>query len=292
MNNLSANYERILEVLRKISNDNLLSYQRRVPKLKDLELISLALTAEFMGIDSENHLFRHLPNAIKCKIERSVYNRRKRRLSNKINDLRMKIARSFNEFEKYFIIDSMPVEVCKLSRSNTSKICKDAEYCYPNRGFCASQQMHFYGYKLHVFCSISGVFQCIDLSPASVHDIHYLKDINEQLSDCVLLGDKGYLSSEVQIDLFNYDNIELETPKRINQKDYQSQFYAFKKYRKRIETLFSQLCDQFMIRRNYAKSFEGFKTRLLAKITALTVVQFINKTYFNRNINNLKVSII
>lgn len=292
MNNLSANYERILEVLKKISNENLLPYQRRVPQLKDLELISLALTAEFMGIDSENHLFRQIPETIKYKIERSVYNRRKRRLANEINEIRMKIARSFNEFEKFFIIDSMPVEVCKLSRSATSKICKDAEYCYPNRGFCASQQMSFYGYKLHAVCSVSGVFQSIDLSPASVHDIHYLKDIKEQLSDCTLLGDKGYLSSEIQIDLFNYANIELETPKRINQKDYKPQFYLFKKQRKRIETLFSQLCDQFMIRRNYAKTFEGFKTRLLAKITALTIVQFINKTYFNRNINNLKVSII
>lgn len=292
MNNLSANYERILEVLRKISNENLLSYQRRVPKLKDLELISLALTAEFMGIDSENHLFRQIPQRIKIKIERSVYNRRKRRLVDKINDLRMKIARSFNEFEKFFIIDSMPVEVCKLSRSGTSKICKEAEYCYPNRGFCASQQMSFYGYKLHAVCSMSGVFQSIDLSPASVHDIHYLKDIREQLSDCTLLGDKGYLSSEIQVDLFNYANIELETPKRVNQKDYKPQFYLFKKQRKRIETLFSQLCDQFMIRRNYAKTFQGFKTRLLAKITALTVVQYINKVYFNRNINNLKVSII
>lgn len=292
MNNLNANYERILEVLRKISNENLLPYQRRVPRLKDLELISLALTAEFMGIDSENHLFRHIPNTIKCKIERSVYNRRKRRLASKINEIRMKLARSFNEYEKFFIIDSMPVEVCKLSRSHTSKICKDAKYCYPNRGFCASQQMHFYGYKLHAVCSISGIFQSIDLSPASVHDIHYLKDIKEQLSDCTLLGDKGYLSSEIQIDLFNYANIELETPKRANQKDYRPQFYLFKKQRKRIETLFSQLCDQFMIRRNYAKSFDGFKTRILAKITALTVVQFINKAYFNRNINNLKVSII
>lgn len=292
MNNLGANYERILEVLRKISNENLLPYQRRTPKLKDLELISLALTAEFMSIDSENHLFRQIPETIKCKIERSVYNRRKRRLTNKINDLRMKIAKSFNEFEKFFIIDSMPVEVCKLSRSSTSKICKDADYCYPNRGFCASQQMHFYGYKLHAVCSVNGVFQSIDLSPASVHDIHYLKDIREQFSDCTLLGDKGYLSSEIQIDLFNYANIELETPKRINQKDYKPQFYLFKKQRKRIETLFSQLCDQFMMRRNYAKTFEGFKTRLLAKITALTVVQFINKEYFNRNINNLKVCII
>ncbi len=292
MNNLQANYERILEVLRKISGENLLSYQRRVPKLKDLELISLVLTAEFMGIDSESHLFRHIPDTLGQKIDRSVYNRRKRRLAGKINDIRLKLARSFNEFEKLFIIDSMPVEVCKLSRSNTSKICKDAEYCYPNRGFCASQQMHFYGYKLHSVCSVKGVFQSIDLSPASVHDIHYLKDIREQLSDCTLLGDKGYLSSEIQIDLFNYAHIELETPKRVNQKDYKPQFYLFKKQRKRIETLFSQLCDQFMIRRNYAKSFEGFKTRLLAKITALTVVQFINKAYFNRNINNLKVSII
>lgn len=292
MNNLTANYERILEVLRKISKDNLLSYQRRVPKLKDLELISLALTAEFMSIDSENHLFRQIPKTIKCKIERSVYNRRKRRLANNINDLRVKLSRSFNEFEKYFIIDSMPVEVCKLSRSGTSKICKDAEYCYPNRGFCASQQMHFYGYKLHAVCSVNGVFHSIDLSPASVHDVHYLNDIREQLSDCTLLGDKGYLSSEIQIDLFNYANIELETPKRINQKNYKPQFHLFKKQRKRIETLFSQLCDQFMIRRNYAKTFEGFKTRLLAKITALTVVQYINKTYFNRSINNLKVNII
>ncbi len=64
MNNLQANYERILEVLRKISGENLLSYQRRVPKLKDLELISLVLTAEFMGIDSENHLFRHIPDTL------------------------------------------------------------------------------------------------------------------------------------------------------------------------------------------------------------------------------------
>ena len=292
MNSLLANYERILEVLRKISTDTLLIYQRRRPKLFDLELISLVLTAEFMGIDSENHLFRQIPKTIKCKIERSVYNRRKRRLANSINDLRMKIAKSFNEFEKFFIIDSMPVEVCKLSRSSTSKICKDVDYCYPNRGFCASQQMHFYGYKLHAVCSVNGVFQSIDLSPASVHDIHYLKDIKEQLSDCTLLGDKGYLSAEIQIDLFNYANIELETPKRMNQKDYKPQFYLFKKQRKRIETLFSQLCDQFMIRRNYAKTFEGFKTRLLSKITALTVVQFINKEYFNRNINNLKVSIV
>ena len=77
MNNLNANYERIMEVLRKISKEQLLSHQRRQPKLSDLELISLSLTAEFMGIDSENDLFRRLPQKILTKIERSVYNKRR-----------------------------------------------------------------------------------------------------------------------------------------------------------------------------------------------------------------------
>ena len=125
--------------LKKISNETLLSYQRRLPKLKDLKLMSLTLTAEFMSIDSENHLFCHLPDTIKCKIERTVYNRRKRKLVNNINNLRMKIAKNFNEFEEVFIVASMPVKVCKLSKSKISKICKEAQYSSPNIGYCASQ---------------------------------------------------------------------------------------------------------------------------------------------------------
>ena len=106
MNNLNANYERILEVLKKISKEQLLSYQRRKPKMSDLELISLTLTSEFMGIDSENDLFRKLPTSISMKIERSVFNRRKRNLSNHMNTIRVKLASYFNEFEDYFLLTS------------------------------------------------------------------------------------------------------------------------------------------------------------------------------------------
>ncbi len=106
-----------------------------------------------------------------------------------------------------------------------------------------------------------------------------------------MLGDKGYLSEEVQLDLFETAQIKLEVPMRVNQKGYKKQPYLFRKSRKRIETLFSQLCDQFMIRRNYTKSFLGFKTRILSKITAMTAIQYINKFFFDRNINNLKINI-
>ena len=112
------------------------------------------------------------------------------------------------------------------------------------------------------------------------------------MSDCVLLRDRGYLSKTIQLDLFQTVNIKLETPKRKNQIDYKPQAYIFRKSRKRIETLFSQLCEPFKIRNNYAKSFEGFKTRILAKITALTLVQYVNKFIFDRPINNIKNQII
>ena len=198
----------------------------------------------------------------------------------------------FNAFENYFIVDSMPLEVVKLSRSTRSKICKEAFYSAPNIGFCASQNMRYYGYKIHAVCSIEGVFKSFDISKASVHDIHYLKDIKNQFSDCVILGDKGYLSADYQLDLFESKQIRLEIPMRKNQINYKKQAYVFRKNRKRIETLFSQLCDQFMIRRNYAKTFDGFKTRILSKLTSLTIIQYINRFVFNRNLNNLKISII
>lgn len=45
-------------------------------------------------------------------------------------------------------------------------------------------------------------------------------------------------------------------------KELKKQSYTFRKSRKRIKTLFSQLCDRFMIRMNYTKSFEGFENPL------------------------------
>lgn len=292
MNNFDANYDKILNVLLTVNNKNNYIAQKRTPKLSDIELVAMNLTAEYMGIDSECQLFRTIDKLeISNRIERSVYNRRKRKLSPFIEELRQKLSSKFNEFENYFIVDSMPLEVCKLSRSNRVKICKESFHSSPDKGFCASQQMYFYGYKLHAVCSIEGVFQSLDISKASVHDVHYLKDIKSELTDCVLLGDRGYLSKVQQLDLFETAQIKLETPMRRNQLGYKKQPYIFRKSRKRIETLFSQLCDQFRIRNNYAKTFEGFKTRILSKITALTIIQWINKFEFNRNINNLKVLI-
>jgi hypothetical protein len=103
-----------------------------------------------------------------------------------------------------------------------------------------------------------------------------------------LLGDKAYLGKEMQLDLFNSIGIRLFTPKRRNQNDYQRYPAVFRRLWKRIETVFSQLCDQFMIQRNYAKSFLGVATRIISKIVAFTTAQYANMFFNNVSINNVK----
>lgn len=64
--------------------------------------------------------------------------------------------------------------------------------------------------------------------------------------------------------------------KIINPKDKEPFVYIFNKSRKRIETLFSQLCDQFILKRKYAKSNLDISVRILFKITAVKVLQYFN----------------
>jgi len=294
MSNIVKNYYRVLEVISSLNWEyEHKSKVGRKSKMSDIEVVALSLTSEYMSIDSENSLFKQIkPSEIPNLIERSQFNKRRRKLFFFLNKIRLKLASSFIEFEKYFIVDSMPLEICKFSRHNRIKICKDEFETAPSKGYCASQNNWFYGYKLHGVCSVNGIFHSLEITKAEVHDVHFLKNIKQQMSDCVLLGDRGYLSESIQLDLFRTVNIKLETPMRMNQKQYKPQPYIFRKSRKRIETLFSQLCDQFRIRNNYAKSFQGFKTRILAKITALTLVQYINKFIFDRPINKNKNKII
>jgi len=300
MHNIKNTFDKfhkiILEILKSdIDQQGNFTKPGASPKFSDIEIIALSLASECLSIDSENYLFGKLRTEYRDDfpnlIDRSQYNVRRRKLLHKIESVRDKMASKLITQENIFIVDSMPVEVCKLSRSARSRVCKENFETAPDKGFCSAQNNYYYGYKLHGICSVDGVFNSFDLTKASVHDIHYLQDVKEHISNAYLLGDRAYLSEKVQIDLFSYANIKLNTPMRSNQHGYRKQSFLLRKARKRIETLFSQLCDQFMIRRNYAKSFDGFRTRILAKLTALTILQFINKFFNNRPVNHIKYAL-
>ena len=115
-----------------------------------------------------------------------------------------------------------------------------------------------------------------DMTAANVHDLQYLKDVQWEYHDCTILGDKGYLSAPVQLDLFETANITLDVPYRLNQKNWTPPTWAYKRFRKRIETVFSQLNDHLMMIRNYAKKPSGLFARMAAKVAAFTMLQYFN----------------
>ncbi|MEW7311120.1 IS982 family transposase, partial [Elizabethkingia anophelis] len=74
---------------------------------------TINISAEYLSIDSEYQLFRYLSNSkLKGMIERSVFNRRKRKLFLHLENIRKLMVAKFNEMETTFIVDSMPLEIC------------------------------------------------------------------------------------------------------------------------------------------------------------------------------------
>ena len=300
MHNIKTNFDKIIEVIKEIIGADINekgNFLRRGtnPKFSDIEVIALSLTAECLSIDSENYLFAKLNKEylddFKNLISRRQYNDRRKLLFEKTESIRKLMSERLNKQADVFAIDSMPLEICKISREQRNKMGKESAAHSPDKGYCASQKKYFYGYKLHSVCSAAGVIQSLDLTKASVHDVHYLKDVKELFGNCMIIGDKGYIGRQHQINLFETAGIELEVPLRSNQKEQKPVMWILKKVRKRIETVFSQLCDQFMMQRNYAKSFAGFKSRILAKVAGFTILQFLNKFINNQPVGRVKHSL-
>ena len=109
MSNIVKNYLRVLEVIRFLNCElEFKSDVGRKQKMSDLEVIALSLTAEFMSIDSENTLFKQISsNEISNLVDRSQFNKRRRKLFLFSEEIRIKLAFFFLEFEYYFIVDSM-----------------------------------------------------------------------------------------------------------------------------------------------------------------------------------------
>lgn len=302
MYSIKNNFDKILRLIKDVlgaecpETGNLLRPGPK-PTFTDLEVIALSITAESLSLDSENRLFviikseytKDFPNII----SRRQYNDRRKLLFNWQELIRNRLAGKLNEITEVYAVDSMPLEICKMARMGRNNMGKEEEYLNPEKGYCASQDRWYYGYKLHAACSPTGVIQSMDMTAASVHDNHYLLDISSNYRNCIMAGDKGYIvnPSDNKALALKEAKVCMEIPYRNNQKDKKPVLYILKVIRKRIETVFSHLCDQFLIQRNYAKSFMGYKTRILAKVSGLTMLQYINKFITGKPVGQVKYAL-
>ena len=299
MRNLAANFGKILDICKKFSKnlvDERGNMPRRgvIPRFSDLEVIALSLTAEKFSVDSESYLFSLLEeykSDIPNLISRRQFNDRRKFTANLCEQIRKNIALAIDAGEDMFCVDSKPVPVCRIARAKRCKLGKNDFETAPNYGFCAAQNTYYYGYKLHALCGLKGVIHSYDLSKASVDDRYWLQDLKYEYQQSTIIGDKGYLKASLQLNLFETAQIHLEVPYRLNQKNWKPTFKPFAKARKRVETLFSQLDDQFMVCRNYAKQQVGLFARIISKVSALTVLQYINFIN-NKPIGRVKYALV
>ena len=94
----------------------------------------------------------------------------------------------------------------------------------------------------------------------------------------IIIGDKGYISEEVETDLLMTYNVCLFPTRRKNQKaQYPSKFCKLHQKIRRVETTISQLTQQFNVSRIRARSHWGMLTRFSNKFGGWTLGVFLNK---------------
>lgn len=177
------------------------------------------------------------------------------------------------EHGEIFLIDSMPLPVCKRVRARRCKKVRGKAFC----GYCAAKHEKFFGWRLHLICTAEGIPVSFDLLPASAHDLTPLHELAFALPrGANLFGDKGYLSAADALTLLQETGVRLITPKRSNMSpNTWADDYDLALYRKRIETVYSQLAAMG-IQRLHARTQLGFNLKAWASLLALAFTNIIN----------------
>ena len=250
------------------------------PKMHDLEVVALSCCMEALGIDSENLMWSKLktdyPNLFPNLIDRSRFNRRRRRLSSLILHVQEQVSSRLEGLSETMVVDSIPVPVIKMAREKSYKSFRKSFETAPAKGYSAVNKGWFIGYKLHVVIYDNGVVQQSGITKGNVHDINFLKQIDALPANKQILGDRAYISKTLQLDLFEQYQVKLRVPFRTNQHDYRRHPKKYKSKRQMVETFFSQMCDQLNLKRNYAKTYEGLVTRLTSKLSSMSILHWIN----------------
>jgi len=176
-----------------------------------------------------------------------------------------------------FVLDTYPVPCCALIRYKrcrlfpASHLNERGKPAY--RGYCASKRTYFYGLKLHLVVTATGIPVEFGLSPGAMSDLHGWRTLALNLgSGAELLVDKGYTDYVCEDALLFGDGIRLRPLRR---KDAKRREPAWEHYlnsvrRKIIETTLSRLTG-LLPRWIHAVTGQGFALKVLWFVTAVAL---------------------
>ena len=262
----------------------------------DSDILTLAWLGELVGKDSERAWY----NVVKANLgtlfaylpERSRFNRRRRNLCVASEKLR-KVLVSFLPEAEVFIVDSFPMPLCDFKRAHGSKSPLkggDATGTQATYGHAATKGLGcFFGFRGHLMMTCYGLPVDFAIANADIGDREVLPLLCERGRYPVVIADKGYISEDLKMDVFENYNLRLYATYRRNQKTQYSRSFQqwHRRTRLRIETTLSQLKEQFQIQRVRVRSHCRLRTRVSNKVAALTLGVFLNAA-LGRNLMSLR----
>ena len=236
-------------------------------QMSDGEVLTVAVIA---AMYFQNHHERALcvlraTGHVRQGLSVSRFNRRLHQLADWLPGLLMILGELFRSGE-VFVVDSMPVPVCKRVRARRCRKVRGAAYC----GFCAAKQEKFFGWRLHLICTSDGLPVSFDLLPASLHDLTPIHELMFDLPDgaCVY-ADKGYNCLPEEASIYHDTHVRLIPIRRNNMQPHEwVDDFDLRLYRRRIETIYSQL-ESMGVERLHARTNTGFEIKLHASLLAL-----------------------
>src|SRR5258708_4179642 len=202
----------------------------------------------------------------------SRFNRRLHQLREWLYGIMNLVAEVYAQGE-VFIIDSMPLPVCKRARASRCKKVRGKAYC----GYCAAKREKFFGWRLHLICTAQGVPVSFDLLPAAEQDLTPVHELTVGLPEgSTLFGDKGYVSQPDAYTILSATGVRFVAVRRRNMTPNSwADEYDLRHYRRRIETVYSQL-EAMGVQHLHARTNHGFDLKAFASLLALAFTNIIH----------------
>ena len=254
----------------------------RPPLLSDSELVCLAVAQSLLGFHSESRWLRyankHLSDMFPYLPQCAGYNKRLRAALGLVKRLIRALAMDSDFwFDNHWITDSTPVP-CGMSRPTVQRSSLAGWAGY---GYCASHSRFFWGLRLYLVCTPTGMPVMWALANPKIGEREVLAAMLEVDADLVaaregivLISDKGFASKPFEQALAE-QGIELLRPSRKREKQRYGE-PMLKRVRQLIESVNDTLKGQLDLEQHGSRTFEGVAVRVAQRILAMAAAIWHN----------------
>jgi hypothetical protein len=240
------------------------------PTLADSEVLTIELAGAFLGIPTDQGLYRYFRRhhgrlfPALTRVHRTTFTRQAANPWAVKHALWRHLLAGLVPAPRLHLVDSAPVPVCRFARAPWCRRLREvATY-----GYDAVARQTFYGLRAHLRVAWPGVITGIELAPGHGSDMAMAPELLTNAKGWAL-GDRAYWSPDVREEL-RRRALALFAPYRKKSQETHRWPSWLVQTRRRIETVLAQLVERFHLARVWARDRWHLSARMLRKVLSHT----------------------